>query len=112
MKVEEHFENQYLTRTEELRVLAVARETNTLAYTLVLILLKTGARVSEISNLLICDMSLEENPTILIRNSKGKKSRYIPISSDVVESLNEWLKERGKSQKFTTGEVITFYLTT
>ncbi len=75
-------------------------------------MLKTGARVSEISNLLICDMSLEENPTILIRNSKGKKSRYIPISSDVVESLNEWLKERGKSQKFTTGEVITFYLTT
>ncbi|MGD7023042.1 tyrosine-type recombinase/integrase [Rossellomorea vietnamensis] len=98
-KIEEHFENQYLTRAQELAILTTAKETDFKTYTLVLLFLKTGLRVSEASNLKLEDLYLEENPTILIKDSKRHKSRYIPISGDVVHALKKWLVIRGDSQK-------------
>lgn len=98
--IEDNFEHQYLTRSEELTILKIAREKDVKTYCIVLIMLKTGARVSEVSNLKLNDIILDEKePTILIKNSKGQKSRYIPIPQDVVVALKNWLEVRNKSEK-------------
>ncbi|MFP3919910.1 tyrosine-type recombinase/integrase [Lysinibacillus telephonicus] len=98
--IEDNFQHQYLTRTEELTILKIAREKDIKTYCIVLLMLKTGARVSEVSNLKLGDLLLNKNePTILIKNSKGQKSRYIPIPQDVVTALIEWIEVRNKSNK-------------
>ncbi|MEL3972093.1 tyrosine-type recombinase/integrase [Rossellomorea oryzaecorticis] len=98
-KIEDNFDSQYLTRSEELSILSTAKEMGMKTYALVLILMKAGIRVSEVSNLRVSDILLNENPTILVKNSKRQKSRYIPISKDVVEALNSWMYERNRSEK-------------
>lgn len=98
--IEDNFEHQYLTRSEELTILKIAREKDIKTYCIVLLMLKSGARVSEVSNLKLNDIILDEKePTILIKNSKGQKSRYIPIPQDVVVALKNWLEVRNKSEK-------------
>ncbi|WP_017756028.1 tyrosine-type recombinase/integrase [Calidifontibacillus oryziterrae] len=98
-KIEDHFESQYLTRAEELAILCTAKDMGIKIFALVLTLMKSGIRVGEASRLKVNDVFLNENPTILIKNSKRQKSRYIPISDDVAEALNEWFKERNRSEK-------------
>lgn len=98
-KIEDHFDSQYLTRAEELAILSTAKSMGMNVYSIVLTMLKTGIRVSEASNLKIGDVFLNDNPTILIKNSKRQKSRYIPVSEDVAQTLREWLIERNRSTK-------------
>jgi len=98
--IEDNFQHQYLTRSEELTVLKIAKEKDIKTYCIILLMLKTGARVSEVSNLKLGDLLLDENePTILIKNSKGQKSRYIPIPQDVVAALKNWIEVRNNSNK-------------
>ncbi|PAD67779.1 integrase [Bacillus sp. 7586-K] len=98
--IEDNFEHQYLTRSEELTVLKIAKDKDIKTYCIVLLMLKSGARVSEVSNLKLNNIILDEKePTILIKNSKGQKSRYIPIPQDVVVALENWIEVRNKSEK-------------
>lgn len=98
--IEDNFEHQYLTRSEELTILRIAKNKDIKTYCIVLLMLKSGARVSEVSNLKLNDIILDEKePTILIKNSKGQKSRYIPIPQDVVVALENWIEVRNKSEK-------------
>lgn len=98
-KIEEHFKNQYFTRAEELSILNTAKSMGLKEYAIVITMLKTGVRVSELSSLKLNDTFLDEAPSILIKNSKGGKSRYIPLSSDVVIALRSWLELRNQSEK-------------
>lgn len=55
-----------------------------------------GLRVQEVSDLNICDISLEKRrEDVTIRNGKGDKFRIVPFNYDIIESLNTWLKFRG-----------------
>jgi site-specific recombinase XerD len=53
-----------------------------------------GLRRSEIVNLQLDDLSFE-NSSFFVRDSKGDKSRWIPMNTDLKKALTEWIKQRG-----------------
>lgn len=57
-----------------------------------------GLRKSELLNLKLADVDLE-NLTIFVRLGKGNKDRIIPMSYTLAQSLNRYLIQRKKQQK-------------
>ena len=57
------------------------------------VLYDTGARVTEICDLTVQDIRIEAPATAKLTGKLGK-SRYVPLSAPVVDSLNIYLKER------------------
>lgn len=51
----------------------------------------TGARVSEIANLQVGDVSLSHDASIRI-HGKGRKERSLPLWKSTVKSLKQWMK--------------------
>lgn len=60
--------------------------------------LYAGLRKSEVFNLGLTDIDLD-NLTLLVRQGKGAKDRFIPISHTLAISLRKYLKERNKLGK-------------
>jgi len=54
----------------------------------------TGIRVSELCALDQADIKNSGNPQLLMRGGKGKKRRYVPLGSQELEVLEEWLDAR------------------
>ena len=70
--------------------------------TIILILLSSGARINEILSLKVTDIELKDGYGILNlqrETTKTKKARYVLISKECVEVLNEYLR-RVKPTKF------------
>lgn len=63
-------------------------------YVTMMLLLETGIRLSEITNLKIHDINLEHNE-ILITNGKGNKERKVYFQYLMKEHLKKYLKVRG-----------------
>ena len=78
---------------EEIKILIDFVHENMAEKYLVIIaaLYETAARVSELINIRISDIYLDNKPRIIIRNGKGKKSRSIPISKELADILNKYL---------------------
>lgn len=54
-----------------------------------------GLRVQEVSELNMSDICLEKRKeNVVIRNRKGNKYRIVPLNSDIIESLENWIKYR------------------
>ncbi|MEX1028669.1 MAG: tyrosine-type recombinase/integrase [Paenibacillaceae bacterium] len=64
---------------------------------IILFLLHTGCRLSEVSNIQINDFNVEDN-RILIRNGLGHVYRYIPMSLEVKEVILDYLQLTGVSE--------------
>lgn len=58
---------------------------------LLLFLYQTGARVQELVNIRICDLSLDTR-NVATLHGKGSKTRCIPMREKLVEHLNNYLK--------------------
>jgi site-specific recombinase XerD len=56
------------------------------------LLYDSGARVSELVNLRVRDIRLDEFPTVIL-NGKGQKIRYVPIMSKTAELLRKYIAE-------------------
>ncbi len=61
--------------------------------TLLCVLYETGARVTELVNIRLDDLSLYNKATIKL-HGKGKKTRVVPISQELVTLINLYLKEQ------------------
>lgn len=61
---------------------------------MIIFLLGTGCRVSEISNIKVKDFDVE-NDLIFIHKGKGNKDRYIPMFNEVKEEILEYLRKSG-----------------
>ena len=59
--------------------------------TMLSIIYACGLRCSEVLNLQFCDIQTERG-LLMIRNSKGKKDRIVPISLKVIEMLRDYYK--------------------
>ena len=96
MKTTEDKTIEYLT-SEELAAMTCSIDRNTdlgvRDYALVLLLFNTGARVSEIINLRIDDITLTGSPKINILG-KGKKPRACVLWDDTVQALRACLELR------------------
>ena len=66
---------------------------------IVSLLYSTGLRVSELVNLKIEDLNLQEN-TGWVRKGKGNKDRLFSISGNLADELKEYLQTRGKSNGY------------
>lgn len=64
--------------------------------TLLLVMLQTGLRVSELIGLNVGDVVLEPEPRAHVHcRGKGRKERATPLRGDSIRALTEWLRERG-----------------
>ena len=96
-KVSDNIKSQYLTRGEELRIMSQAKSNGKKTYAILMIMLKCGLRPSEVSKLTLNSIFLRDDPTLIVKNSKRNKSRYVPIPADTVLAIQEWLEIREKS---------------
>ncbi|MCK8487531.1 tyrosine-type recombinase/integrase [Paenibacillus glucanolyticus] len=63
-------------------------------YMMMLILLETGIRLNELTQLQITDVLLDEG-MVRVRHGKGRKARMVPIQRIVSHELHLYLLERG-----------------
>jgi integrase/recombinase XerC len=64
---------------------------------MVLFLLHTGLRLSEVVSLRMNDVSLSDRKgRVLVRQGKGGKQRNVPLNSDARKALQEWSEVRPK----------------
>lgn len=61
--------------------------------TLMRFLLDTGLRVSEVANLDLADVDLEQG-TVLVRHGKGQRTRIVPIGTKVRLGLHRYIRGR------------------
>lgn len=66
-------------------------------HALLLTMIQTGLRVSELIRLKPEDISLERGAHIRCRG-KGRKERTTPLTSQTVAVLRSWLKQRGQTE--------------
>lgn len=96
---------QWLTREETDALLKTARDYMDGAYYPMLsFMYQTGARVSEIANLKVSQLTLDGMADVVIRG-KGNKERRIPLEKPVVKALREMLARRnadGEDYAFVT----------
>ncbi len=64
-------------------------------YAIILGLLDMAARIGEMLSLKVDDYRAKERQ-IVIRESKGREPRTLPVSAEWVEALAVWLRQRGK----------------
>jgi site-specific recombinase XerD len=61
------------------------------------LLLHTGLRVSELTDLDLDDLKISPKKGLLtVRQGKGEKSRKVPVNSDARSAVSEWLDLRGR----------------
>ena len=63
-------------------------------YALLLLLVRTGARVSEAVGIDAADLRLEQ-PTQVLLHGKGRKQRVVPIAADLAQILRALCREQG-----------------
>ena len=61
-------------------------------YTIVRLFLDTGIRLSELSQLQLTDVNLEEG--FVLVHGKGAKDRYVPIGRSTIKCLWNYIKKR------------------
>ena len=64
-------------------------------YALMLGLLDSASRIGEMLSLKVDDYRAKERQ-IVIRESKGREPRTLPVSAEWVEALNVWMRQRSK----------------
>ena len=87
---------KWLTKKDQYALIrAVQKENNARDLALVMVLLQTGLRVSEVSNLRLSDVKIgERKGSLTVRRGKGTKYRVVPLNADVRVALSAHLNER------------------
>jgi integrase len=78
--------SKFLLDNELSLLLSILNKDNSRNGLILILLLKTGARASEILEIRPCDLNLESQ-TVLIRGLKGSDDRELPLSQSLFERL-------------------------
>ena len=83
----------FLTREEMLAVIGQPGDTWTSQrdHLLLSMLYNTGARVSEIIGVKVCDVVMDEAPCVHLRG-KGRKQRSTPLWKSTIQKIRAWLR--------------------
>ncbi|HIQ51510.1 MAG TPA: recombinase XerC [Nautiliaceae bacterium] len=76
---------------------------------IVLLFYSTGLRVSELRNLNLNDINLEDK-FLIVKQGKGRKDRVIPLSDKIIDLIKEYLKWREERFKGKEIEKEAFFL--
>lgn len=93
-------QNQMIFTFTENQIQAVLKQperdtfTGSRDYEMMLVLLETGIRVMELTNMYLSDIDFY-NQTIFIPMGKGRKSRIVPIQMTCMKALMKFIQERG-----------------
>lgn len=68
-------------------------------YTMTHVLIDTGVRVSELVNIRIVDVDTDER-VLTVTHGKGDKLRYVPLTKQTLEIVQEWLDIHDGKSKF------------
>lgn len=83
-------------------------------YAILLIMHEAGLRNSEVTNLMLADISFEGNGYIYVQEGKYGVDRFIPMTSRLKEALEEWAESRPDSDYFFStmkgGQLDTRYI--
>lgn len=85
----------FLNQSEVHALLATPDRTTWLGrrdYTLLLVLIQTGLRISELLNLKAKDLSLSSAPHVRCKG-KGRKHRITPLTKQTITALRSWIQE-------------------
>lgn len=87
---------KWLDEKEQLALLRVIRKSeNQRDLAIIQTLRRTGLRVSELVDLRLDDITMEERSgNVRVREGKGTKARQIPLSKDARQALSEYLEKR------------------
>jgi len=70
---------------------------------IIMLAFSAGLRVSEVCNLLISDIDSKQK-LIFIRQAKGKKDRFVPLSDNVLQTLREYYKKYHPKEYLFNGQ--------
>jgi len=92
-------EPMYLTQTEYQNLIAATKREATPYYlsrdlAIIVLLLGTGIRLSELVSLMLDRVNLESSGKSIKVRGKGNKERIIPLTNEVVVTLEQYLKSR------------------
>src|SRR5512139_2227408 len=91
-------ETEFLTQEEAEAILRVP-DRRTLQgkrdYAILLTLLTTGLRKAELCNLKVADLKTYRNQAVIDVIGKGQKFRRIPLHTDAVVAIRDYLKASG-----------------
>lgn len=89
---------KWLTKNEQYALIrAVQKKNNARDLALIMVLLHTGLRVSEVSNLRLSDVKISERKgSLTVRRGKGSKYRLVPLNADVRMALSAYITQRAK----------------
>ncbi len=76
---------------------------------LMIFLYDTGARIQEVMSVRLCDLKLDDTPTVKLFG-KGKKIRIVPLMKDTVKHLRNYLKAFHENEPLQS-ETPLFYTT-
>lgn len=87
---------RWLDKKEQYALLRVVQRDGTVRdKAIISLLLHTGLRVSELSNLKVSDVEITDRKgKITVREGKGKKYRQVPLNSDARQSISTLLEQR------------------
>lgn len=83
----------------EYKALLFEAQGNVRDYAILQLILQTGLRVSELVNLTLDDVDME-NKALIVRQGKGKKDRQIPLNTKAIEALKSYLPIRDTTSSF------------
>jgi len=91
---------RWLTRKEQYALLrAVQKENKPRDEAVIMLLLHTGLRVSEASNLRLSDVEISDRKgQVTVRDGKGGKHRMVPLNADVRKAVGAYLEARPDAQ--------------
>lgn len=76
---------------------AVERHGNTRDQAILLLLLNTGLRVRELSDLNLDDVVIgERKGKLVVKSGKGNKRREVPMNAEARRAISNYLKQRGR----------------
>ncbi len=93
---------QWLDKLEQRSLLrAVEHEGNPRDTALIILMLNTGLRISEVAALDIDDLTINDRSgSVIVREGKRKKYRTVALNSDVRKALKEYLNGRSNGPVF------------
>ncbi|MDO8619588.1 MAG: tyrosine-type recombinase/integrase [Candidatus Daviesbacteria bacterium] len=81
----------------EYRALRDATRGDTRIYAIIEVLLQTGIRIGELSQLRVEDVTFGENPTLHVPQFEGSNERIIPLNKPAAEAVAKYLEIRPKT---------------
>jgi len=90
----------YLTDPEAEALLRAPDQTSTIGsrdYTIILVMLTTGLRVSELTALTQQDLQLKK-PAHLLCHGKGRKDRITPLNQQTAKALRHWVERNANGE--------------